>query len=140
MKRLLLFIFFFLFLLFPRTVLAEEGWEIDLFQSNIAIDQSGKVRITETIQVNFFELEKHGIYRDIPYVYESDNGEKTYSDIQVSNVQQDGSPMEYDQSRSDGYIRLKIGDPDKTISGNHTYNITYTVTGVLRGFTDYDEL
>jgi uncharacterized protein (TIGR04222 family) len=139
MKRLIFSLFSLLFLVLPLPVFAEEGWEIDRFQSNIAIQESGKVQVTETIHVNFFDLEKHGIYRDIPYIYEAD-GTKTYSEIEVASVQQDGSAMEYDESRTGGYISLKIGDPDKTISGQHTYTIQYTVAGVLRGFTDYDEL
>lgn len=75
MKRLLLGLFLFLFFFVPP-VSAEEGWEIDRFQSSIAVEQSGKVRVVETITVDFKDLEKHGIFRDIPVEYES-NGEKT---------------------------------------------------------------
>jgi uncharacterized membrane protein YgcG len=39
-----------------------------------------------------------------------------------------------------GYERIKIGDPDTTISGDHTYDIRYRVKGALNGFRDHDEL
>lgn len=139
MKRVILFLFFLFYMLLPVPAFAEEGWEIDTFQSSIAIEQSGNVRIVETIVADFKDLEKHGIFRDIPVEYES-NGEKTYTELKVDSVQQNGSDMQYEESRNGGYINLKIGDPDKTISGRQTYSIQYTVKGVLRGFRDYDEL
>lgn len=138
MKRILLGLFFFLFL-FVSPASAEEGWEIDRFQSSIAVEQSGKVRVVETIVVDFKDLEKHGIFRDIPVVYES-NGETLYTEVKIDSVQQNGQPMQYEESRSNGYVQLTIGDPDKTIRGEQTYSIQYTAKGVLRSFSDYDEL
>jgi uncharacterized membrane protein len=138
MKRIFI-AFLLLFFFFVPPVSAEEGWEIDRFQSSIAVEQSGKVRVVETITVDFKELEKHGIFRDIPIEYES-NGEKTYTELTVDSIQQNGAPMQYEESRSGGYVHLKIGDPDKTISGEQIYSIQYTVKGVLRSFREYDEL
>jgi Predicted membrane protein (DUF2207) len=36
--------------------------------------------------------------------------------------------------------RIKIGDPNQTITGEHTYTLTYLVHGSLNAFTDHDEL
>ena len=141
MKRLLFFAFFVLFfrLLLPHPVFADEGWVIERFNSNINIETSGVVNVNETIDVDFNTLSKHGIYRNIPYVYEAD-GNKTYTEIDVKSVRQNGRQAEFSTSRTDGYVRLKIGDADKTISGKNSYEIEYTAKGVLRGFTDHDEL
>lgn len=138
MKRILLSLFFFLFL-WVSPVSADEGWEIDRFQSNITVEQSGVVRVVETIVVDFKELEKHGIYRDIPVEYDS-HGQKLYTELTLDRVQQNGEPIQYEKSRSKGYLQLKIGDPDKTITGMQTYSIQYSVKGVLRSFSNYDEL
>lgn len=138
MKRIL-FAFLIFFFVFPSPVAAEEGWEIDRFRSDIAIQPSGEVQVTETITVDFNQLEKHGIFRDIPIEYQS-NEEKVYTELTVESVLQNGQKMQYEEDRDGGYTHLKIGDPDKTISGVHTYTIVYSVKGVLRGFTDYDEL
>lgn len=139
MKQILHFIFLCLFLIVPQTALADEGWVIDNFKSDIAIQESGDVRIVETIEVNFGNLSKHGIFRDIPYIYQRDN-EKTYTEITVEDILQNDTKAKYETSRNDGYIRLKIGDPDKTISGRNFYTITYTAKGILRSFADHDEL
>ena len=45
------------------------------------------------------------------------------------------------RSGSEGtYLRLRIGDPDPTITGQHTYTISYTVRGAISPFSDHDEL
>ena len=139
MKRILFFIFITLFLVSPSSVSADEGWVINKFDSNINIEKSGEVVVSEKIDVDFNTLSKHGIYRDIPYVYEKD-GNKTYTEIQVQNILQNGRKAKYKVSLIDGYTRIKIGDADKTISGTNTYEINYIARGVLRGFPDHDEL
>lgn len=137
MKHILLAFLFFLFSALPA--FAQTDWTIKHFHSDIAIQQDGRVTIEETIQVEFNNLEKHGIYRDIPIVYEDENGEKTYTHVQVLSVSQDNNEGEYKLIKNDNNLRIRIGDPDHTISGKHEYQITYVVTGVLRSFQNHDE-
>ena len=141
MKRFFFLLITFLFLLFspPRPALANEGWIIEKFHSDIAVEQTGVVYVREHIAVDFGNLEKHGIFREIPYVYQS-NGEKTYTEIFAAGVSQDGKPAKYQFYREGGNVIFKIGDPDKTIFGKHTYIVQYRVRGILRGFETYDEL
>jgi len=35
---------------------------------------------------------------------------------------------------------IKIGDPDRTVSGRQNYRITYDVSGTMNAFADHDEL
>lgn len=140
MQRLFSVIFFFfLFFFFAPPLFADEGWVIDNFHANLFVEKSGEVTIVETIDVDFKNLSKHGIYRDIPYVYESEN-EKTYTEITVDEAQQNNKRAEFSVSKNDGYVRIKIGDPDKTISGKNKYVISYSAKGVLKGFSTHDEL
>lgn len=139
MKRILLALLLLFLFFFVPPVSADEGWEIDRFQSSITVEQSGKVSVVETIVVDFKDLEKHGIFREIPIAYES-NGNNLYTELTVESVQQNGEPIRYEESRSDGYMHLKIGDPDKTITGKQVYSIHYSAKGVLRSYSEYDEL
>lgn len=139
MKKVLLFLIFF-FTLTAQSAFAAENWVIQTFQSDITLQEDGKVAIKETLSVDFLQEEKHGIYRDIPYVYEDESGQKTYTDIAVTSVMQDRQPAKYEVTRNDNHVRIRIGDPDVTISGQHVYDIQYHATGVLRSFTDHDEL
>lgn len=137
MKYILLAFLFFLFFALP--VSAQTAWIITHFHSDVAIQQDGKVRIEETIDVDFKNLEKHGIYRDLPVVYEDEGGSKTYTKITILSVIQDGHEAEYKVTKNNNNLRIRIGDPDRTISGSHEYKITYDVTGVLRSFQNHDE-
>lgn len=139
MKRILLTLLFSLFFLFPVHASADEGWQIDRFHSDIAIQQTGIVRVVETIDVDFAGLSKHGIYRDIPYIYLG-RGRQIYTDIHIESVLQNNVSATYDDYTNNGYLRLKIGDGDKTISGKNSYTITYTAKGILRTIGDHDEL
>lgn len=51
-----------------------------------------------------------------------------------------GVEVPYSKSKSGGYAKLKIGDPDQTVTGLQTYSITYSVTNAVNFFTDHDEL
>jgi hypothetical protein len=132
--------FTFLFFLFLTPASAQENWEIDEYNTEIAVESTGEVSIQEDIKVNFGSEEKHGIYRDIPYEYSQENGEIYYTEIEVEDVLQNGSKAEYELIRDNGYVRIKIGDPDVTISGENSYLISYIARGVLLGYGDFDEL
>lgn len=139
--RKLIFVFIsFLLLFFPSTVFASKNWQIDNFDSKITIGQDGKVDIVEIIDVDFGSLEKHGIYRDIPYNYSTPEGNKIYTDFLVQNVEQNGALGTYQILKEGNYVRIKIGDTNKLISGKNEYKIEYLANGVLRGFEDHDEL
>jgi len=120
----------------PYSTHADEGWVIDSFFSEINVESTGVVNVQESIDVDFGGLSKHGIYRDIPYEYEGD----IFSEIEVEGVMRDGVSEKFSESEHGGYLRLKIGDANRTISGKHEYVIRYGVKGVLRGFEGYDEL
>src|SRR5262245_20022307 len=119
----------------------DTGWVIDSFRSDITIQPDGLLRITETIDVDFFSLEKHGIFREIPVEYEYTDEQNRIYEMDVISVT-DGADNDwpYERSRNGANVQLKIGDPDETISGKQTYVISYELEGVLNAFSDHDEL
>ena len=127
-------------LLLPFSVKADEGWTITSFATDLVIETNGQVRVTEAIDVDFGSLEKHGIYRDIPYRYSNPDGTTTATDIADVAVTDGSVPVPYALSATNANFRIKIGDPDRTISGVNTYRISYTVTGVVRTVETGDEL
>lgn len=120
---------------------ADEGWVIDSFDAWIEIQPDSSLQIVETIAVNFGAQQKHGIFRDIPVVYDYDETHNRIYDLDVSSVtDEQGRPWPYETGREDALLRIKIGDPDRTVSGPQTYRIAYTVRGALNAFADHDEL
>jgi uncharacterized protein (TIGR04222 family) len=121
--------------------LADEGWTVDRFDAQILVGADGVLSVTESIDVDFGPLQKHGIFRRIPVRYRSDERRDRVYDLRVVSVT-DAAGRSWPYSRSDEGpdVIVKIGDPDRTISGKQAYRITYTVAAVLNGFADHDEL
>lgn len=114
---------------------------IDLYSSSISINRDGSMHVEERIAYDFGGVERHGIYRDIPYSKTNDAGKKfiiDFSDIQVRSEQ--GRVYTFTESKQDDMFRLKIGDADTTITGRHTYDMGYTARGALTYFPAHDEL
>lgn len=114
--------------------------EIRNFHSEIFINRDGTIDVREDIEYDFQYAERHGIYRDIPYNY--DFGYKRYSiRLDVTDVTDfNGTPYKYEASSGGGYIHIRIGDPDSTVTGVHGYRIEYRVRGAIAFFEDHDEL
>jgi len=115
---------------------------IDAYQVAIDIDASGELRVTETIDYDFGLSHRHGIFRNIPVRFDHD---ETYERIYpIDDIDVRGgsgrTPTDTEISDSGGVKTLKIGDPDKTITGQHRYVISYVVRGAVNRFPDHDEL
>lgn len=122
----------------PRPVAAEE---IKSFDTDIRIEDTGMISVTERIVYDFGNLERHGIFRTIPYVKENEQGELFELDITGIAVEDEaGNSRTFVTSRDGEEIEIKIGDADITITGEHTYVIRYVVSGALTYFSDHDEL
>jgi uncharacterized membrane protein len=114
--------------------------EIKSFTSDITLNKDSSYVVQETIVYDFGTHEHHGIYRDIPYQYKRPEGNFNVR-ISIQNVQdENGTPYPYTLSHEGENLRVKIGDPKKTITGIHTYRITYSVLRGILYFKDHDEL
>jgi len=141
MRRVIIYITLltFFFSVFTDTAYAAES--ISRFHSDISIAQSSQITVVEVISYDFGTTPRHGILRKIPYKYSNEEGKKFKLDISFISVEdENGKPYPYTTSNSGDNLTLKIGDPNKTISGAHNYYLTYTVEGAIRYFSDHDEL
>lgn len=115
------------------------GEQIKEFKTDVTINKDGSMDVKETL-LYYFDTDRHGIYRYIPFTL-SNNGKRMDMEMKFGDVtDQNGKKYKVDKSREDEQWVLQIGDPDKTITGDHTYIITYNVKGGLRYFEEYDEL
>jgi len=138
---------FILTLLLPNIVFAASE-EIKNFDVEIIPDKSG-FQITEKIEYQFpSNQRRRGIFRDIitnekrEFSYEDYKFDLNYNiNIEIKNVtdQFDNSYM-YKISNIKNGLRVKIGNPNKNISGIKKYYITYYVKGALRFFDHQDEI
>jgi uncharacterized membrane protein len=98
-------------------------------------DPQGELRIVERINVKFTDY-NHGILRAIPDSYKHHSLQ-----LKVNRVSSDsGAPAQYTTYGSNGNTVLKIGDPDRTITGVQEYTVDYTLRNVISFYNDHDEL
>lgn len=132
----LFFLTIFLFVAVAPVAKAAAPEQIISFSSLAEIQPTGEVLISETIVYDFSEEERHGIFRKITLI--SKDGPNI--DIEIRSVADElGNEYPYSTSRGGQELSLKIGDPNRTITGQHTYVLTYLVRGGLRYFEDYAE-
>jgi hypothetical protein len=123
------------------TATAQSSERIRSYDVTIEIQPSGSLRITERIDYDFGANERHGIYRDVPERLQYDETNDRVYPIDVLAVSASpGTPAQYSEEHEGGMLRIRVGDPERTITGRHRYAIVYRVDGALNGFPDHDEL
>ena len=125
----------------PTDASAQAGFErITSYNADIEIQPDGSIMVTEQIAYDFGVEQRHGIFRDIPVRFRYNGSYDRIYGLDVWSVQSPDAPGQYTVDSNGSSVRIKIGDPDQTITGKHSYTITYVVTGGLNGFADHDEL
>lgn len=139
-KKLIYFSFFIVTFLFCfRTKSFAVNYEITNFDAQITLNQDLTLTIKETIDANFL-VAKHGIYRVIPYIY-SHNGKTIKSKFKVLSITSaQGLPVQFTIENFNQSKRLKIGDPNLTITGPQKYIIEYQVGDVVLDYGQGPEI
>ncbi|MBY5680420.1 DUF2207 domain-containing protein, partial [Rhizobium leguminosarum] len=115
---------------------------IDSFASDIALEKSGAMTVTETITVNAESNQiNHGIFRDFPLYFTDAAGRRRSVDFDVVSVQRDGEDEPWHTESISRGIRIYAGSADVTVTpGRHRYVFTYRTNRQIRYFDDHDEL
>lgn len=140
-RKLFSGIFFLLLLALPVAAQSDTGWTITNFNADILVARDTTTTVTEQIDVDFGNLQKHGIYRYIPVRYRTNTGDSLDIRFKLLSVTDEiGKRITYEQSREGENVKIKIGDPNVTISGKNTYVLTYQVQRVVTRPHDQAEL
>jgi uncharacterized membrane protein len=128
-----------LVLLVPSTVHADvNNFTITKFTADETLsrsDKQGTLHIRERIEVVFSDY-NHGILRAIPTSYRGQSLKLHVNSVQAVA----GAASQYTTYQSHGNTVLKIGDPNRTVTGKQTYLIDYTLQNVIAFFDNQDEL
>jgi len=137
MKKIIFLFAIFFFVFKPSFVFAEV---IHSFDVSITAKSNGQMDIIETINYDFENLERHGLYRFIP-LYAKVGGWYRIIEIENVRVEKDGSNENFKKTKSANQVEIKIGNANRIITGNHIYKIYYTVkNGIGSNFSDHDEI
>jgi len=107
------------------------------YDVDIVVNKDNSFDITEEIEV-YFNLDSHGIFRSIPLRNEVKrlDGSKTSNRAKISNIKVSEN---YSKSIEKGNCVLKIGDTNRTLTGRHTYIISYNYNIGKDRIKDKDE-
>jgi len=119
---------------------AEE--RITRFVSDIEVMPDASLEVTETIDVVAENVRiNRGIYRDFPTRYRGRRGNQVRVDFTLLGAQRDGYPELATTEPIANGVRIKIGNPDKTLDqGEHRFILRYRTTRQIGRFDGYDEL
>jgi hypothetical protein len=121
------------------TATAAHAEYIPQLEVSVTVNADTSFRVVETITYDFESEYRHGIFRDIPMYDETVSGQRRTYGITVNSVTMDGAPVPSTLSEEGPFLNIKIGDPNVTITGAHTYVVDYTVTDGLRAITAQDK-
>ncbi|MDB5176165.1 MAG: hypothetical protein JWM81_1023 [Candidatus Saccharibacteria bacterium] len=98
-------------------------------------DPHGQLHVVETINLAYTD-NNHGILRAIPNTYK-----KQKLDLHINSVSSPTrAPASYTTYQSNGNTVLKIGDANRTVTGEQSYVIDYTLHNVISFYNDHSEL
>lgn len=139
-KRKIILLLSFGLLLFAGIASARAAEQINNFEAVLTINSDGSINVSEAIAYDFGAEQKHGIYRDLPYKYQTASGnfKLRYSDFAVADGK--GQAMNFTVENKGNDKRVKIGDANATVTGAINYVINYKVERAINYFADYDEL
>ncbi len=90
-----------------------------------AVAANGSAQVSETIDYRFSGIDHHGIYRDVPGLAADTPGITATDNGRPAQVLTTANEV----AQPDAHIR--IGDPARTISGDHAYLVTYPLPTVI---------
>jgi hypothetical protein len=142
MKRIALFLLLTISAIFVFLPPAAHGadFTIDDFNAAILVNRDSSFTVKETLTVEFHRP-RHGIYREIPCVYIDSLGRKIKTPLEVLSVEDaNGSKLKAKIIKKGNVVHIRIGDPDRYVSGLQKYEIFYKVENAILFFDDHDEL
>jgi uncharacterized membrane protein YgcG len=110
------------------------------YDAGAVIQRDGSILVTEQIVYDFGSDARHGISREIPVVSRYNGGYDRIYPLSVRSVQSLDAPDQYQVEDRGSSAIVRIGDPGRTVTGVHTYRLTYLMRGSLNAFTGHDEL
>lgn len=103
------------------------GFTLDSIDAKVTINSEATFNVVETITGDFQE-ERHGLYREIPNLYNTYKIFHKSTPIEILSVKKDGQPEPFEIIHNGSLLTIKIGDPNQTFSGPFEYQIEYKVS------------
>ncbi|MDD2766291.1 MAG: DUF2207 domain-containing protein [Candidatus Moranbacteria bacterium] len=132
-------VLFLSFFIFSPSVQARENvtdWYVKDFREEFVLSTDSTMTVTEWITADCGQaIGKHGIFRVVPTKTTLVSGEIIDHPVTLIGITDfQGHPYKFETTndRSNGTVTWKIGDKERTVTGENTYKIVYTVENIIR--------
>ncbi len=117
--------------IFFHTMTTAQDFEVERAHVDIHLNSKGYFDVVEKYDINFFSY-RHGIIRDIQLLYDLENadGKIEKRRIKISKIKVPGHKSKSSSSflqRYNEFEEIRIGNPNKTVTGHQHYEIRYRV-------------
>lgn len=107
--------------------------------------KDGTVDVVIDLDYDFGSEEKHGIYLTYLTRQRIEGDPDHYRVLEYSGItaSSPSAPADTDVVEADDGIGIYVGDPDQTVTGEHTYEVAFTVDGLINpaaGSSGEDEI
>ena len=116
------------------------GERMTSYDVQLAVQTDGSMRVRETIGYDFGGNQRHGIVREIDTEQRYDDTHDRLFPVSGVTATSPDAPANLQVSGDDARTTVRIGDPSRTVTGRHTYQITYAVAAATTRLADHDEL
>ncbi|MBS1956152.1 MAG: DUF2207 domain-containing protein [Cyanobacteria bacterium SZAS-4] len=110
------------------------------FNADISLSKQGVLDVNETIDMDFANQPRHGIYRFIPIRFHRDLGTYTTFIRVLGVTDASGTPYHFQKSDIGSDVTIKIGEANRVVSGRHVYKVHYQVARAINFFDKEPEL
>jgi uncharacterized membrane protein YgcG len=115
--------------------------QVRSFGATITVERHDAFTVEETIVYDFGAAARHGVFRRIPVRYGRGHAADYRIGLDVEAVDDGGGvPRPFRVTHEGSDVVVRIGDPDRTVTGTQRYRLRYRVTRGLLYFEDHDEL
>lgn len=133
--RFLLYSLVFLMFTCVTAQASNTGYSIESLSSDITVTQEGVYQVREGIVMNF-SRPLHGFYRVLPTEYRFNDPNQKDIRVHVMNIKASDT---LSVSRESGYVYIRVGDANRTVTGRQKYTISYTYDIGADRNVGYDE-
>lgn len=142
-----------LMVLAPTAIARAQLADLSIESMDVTVDvtAAGDVEVTEELSVEFLGPDMHGIFRVVPARYalgadpefelpEDSTPDDLLRAIRIEDLEVDsptGAPVELEVdgpgrlSGAGAAYSIRVGDPDRTVTGGHRYHLRYRVVGAM---------
>lgn len=109
----------------PAAAHADAGERITQYDVDVAVHSDGTAHVRESITYDFGANAKHGIERMIDYSTPAGKDRDRVIDVTGIKVSSPDAPAQTEVTDSGEDKEIRVGDPNRTITGVHSYVIEY---------------